>query len=310
MRILIAEQQCATYAALLHEAQPALTLCPAATLDQLPGLAAGCDIWLGQPDLLAALLRQGLRPQWVQSTWAGITPLLAADLPRDYRLSRASGIFGELMAEYLLTYLLAHERQLLSRMASQNSKRWDDCLPGTLAGRRVLLIGCGAIGQQVALRLAPLAVQLVGVASTAREQPPFLQVVGLEQLADQVAQADYLINLLPDTPATHNLFDRRLFARCKPGAVLINAGRGSAVVDDDLVAALADGQLAAAVLDVCREEPLPAGHPFWQTPGLLLTGHTAAPTLPGPMAELFLRNLQAYQTGQALRGEVSFARGY
>jgi phosphoglycerate dehydrogenase-like enzyme len=310
MRVLIAEQQCETYAALLHEAQPALRLCPAATLDELLGIAAGCEVWLGQPDLLAALLREGFRPRWVQSTWAGITPLLAADLPRDYRLSRASGIFGELMAEYLLTYLLAHERQLLSRVASQRTKCWDARLPGTLAGRRVLLVGCGDIGQQVAQRLAPFAVQLFGVASSAREQPPFRQVVGMAQLSEQAAQADYLINLLPDTAATHNLFDRSLFARCKPGAMFINAGRGSAVVDEDLLAALACGQLSSAVLDVCREEPLPAEHPFWREPKLLLTGHTAAPTLPEPMTALFLANLQACQAGQDLRGEVSFARGY
>ena len=310
MRVLIAEQQYAAYAALLREAQPALTLCSGATQDELFGMAADCEVWLGQPDLLVALLRHGFRPQWIQSTWAGITPLLASDLPRDYRLSRASGIFGDLMAEYLLTYLLAHERQLLSRVASQSTSHWDERLPGTLAGRRVLLVGSGDIGQQVALRLAPFAVQLFGVASSAREQPPFLQVVGIAQLAEQAAQADYLINLLPDTAATHNLFDRNLFARCKPGAVFINAGRGSAVVDDDLLAALACGQLSSAVLDVCREEPLPAAHPFWREPRLLLTGHTAAPTLPGLLVELFLANLQAYQTGQGLRGEVSFARDY
>jgi phosphoglycerate dehydrogenase-like enzyme len=310
MRILIAEQQCTTYAALLQQAQPELTLCSAATPERLFGAAAECDIWLGQPDLLAALLRQGFRPGWMQSTWAGITPLLAPDLPRDYRLARASGIFGDLMAEYLLTYLLAHERQVLARVASQSVSNWDDRMPGTLDGRRILLIGSGAIAQQVAQRLAPFGVQLFGVASTAREQSPFLQVVALDQLAEQVAQADYLINLLPDTPTTRNLFDRALFAQCKTGALFINAGRGSAVVDDDLLVALASGQLAGAVLDVCREEPLPAAHPFWRTPGLLLTGHTAAPTLPGLMAELFLNNLQAYQAGQALRGEVSFARGY
>ena len=310
MRVLIADQKHATYAALLQQAQPQLELYHGYTLDDLLEPAASCEVWLGQPDLLAALLRQGLQPRWLQSTWAGITPLLAQDLPRDYRLSRASGIFGDLMAEYVLTYMLAHERQLLVRVASQSAGTWDDRRPGTLAGRRVLLVGVGAIGQQVAQRLQPFGVQLVGVASSAREQSPFLQVVSLEQLAEQVAQADYLINLLPDTPATHNLFDKNLFEQCKSGALLINAGRGSAVVDADLIVALANGRLAGAVLDVCREEPLQAAHPFWRTPGLLLTGHTAASTMPGRMVELFLANLQAYEKGQALRGEVNFTRGY
>ena len=128
--------------------------------------------------------------------------------------------------------------------------------------------------------------------------------------AEQAAQADYLVNLLPDTPATANLFDARLLAQLKPCALFINAGRGAAVVDADLIAALEAGQLAGAVLDVCREEPLPPDHPFWSAPRLLLTGHSAAPTLPAPMVQLFLRNLQAYRAGQPLQGEVTFSRGY
>ena len=92
--------------------------------------------------------------------------------------------------------------------------------------------------------------------------------------------------------------------------MLINAGRGTAVVDEDLVAALASGGLAAAVIDVCREEPLPAGHPFWTATNLTLTGHSAAPTLPHLLVELFLANLQRYRAGVELQGLVDFARGY
>ncbi|OHC35488.1 MAG: hydroxyacid dehydrogenase [Pseudomonadales bacterium RIFCSPLOWO2_12_59_9] len=310
MRLLIAEQQHSAYAALLQQAEPALELCVGNALTELTRHAADCELWLGQPDLLAGLLRQGFKPSWLQSTWAGITPLLAADLPRDYRLSRAVGIFGQLMAEYLLTYLLAHERQLLARAASQQQLHWDDRTPNSLAGRRVLLVGCGEIGDQVAQLLAPFGLQLFGIASRARVQAPFQQVLGLAHLAEQAAQADYLINLLPDTPVTADIFDAAVFAQMKPGALFINAGRGAAVVDADLLAALTSGQLAGAVLDVCRSEPLPAAHPFWTAPRLLLTGHSAAPTLPAPMVELFLHNLQAYRAGMPLRGQVEFARGY
>lgn len=310
MRLLIAEQQHSAYAALLRQAEPNLEFCVGSTLAELSWHAAGCELWLGQPDVLAGLLRQGFKPRWLQSTWAGITPLLAADLPRDYCLTRAVGIFGQLMTEYLLTYMLAHERQLLARVASQQQRHWDDRAPNSLAGRRVLLVGCGEIGGQVAQLLAPFGLQLVGIASHARVQAPFQQVLGLAQLAEQAAQADYLINLLPDTPGTADIFDAALFARMQPGALFINAGRGAAVVDADLLAALAGGQLAGAVLDVCRSEPLPAAHPFWTAPRVLLTGHSAAPTLPGPMVELFLGNLHAYRSGTPLRGQVDFARGY
>lgn len=310
MRLLIAEADHATYAELLRQAAPDLELHGSADPAELLHWAASCPLWLGQPDLLAAVLRRGHQPQWLQSTWAGITPLLAADLPRDYRLSRAVGIFGQVMAEYVLCHLLAHERQLFARLAAQVEQRWDNRLPHSLAGRRVLIVGTGDIGQSVAQFLAPFGVDLYGVASQARALPPFVEVAGLDGLARLAGEADYLVNLLPDTPATRDIYDAALFARLKPGALLLNAGRGVAVVDADLVAALELGRLSGAVIDVCRQEPLPAGHPFWTAPRLLLTGHSSAPTEPRLMAQLFLDNLARYRAGSELRGRVDFTRGY
>lgn len=310
MRLLIAEADHATYAELLRQAAPELELHGSADPAELARWAASCPLWLGQPDLLAAVLRQGHPPQWLQSTWAGITPLLAADLPRDYRLSRAVGIFGQVMAEYVLGHLLAHERQLFARLAAQVEQRWEQRLPHSLAGRRVLIVGTGDIGQSVAQFLAPFGVELYGVASRARVLPPFVEVVGLEDLPRLAGEADYLVNLLPDTPATRDIYDAALFARLKPSALLINAGRGVALVDADLVAALEQGRLAGAVIDVCRQEPLPPGHPFWTAAHLLLTGHSSAPTEPRLMAQLFLDNLARYRAGRELRGAVDFARGY
>ncbi|NQD95328.1 D-2-hydroxyacid dehydrogenase, partial [Pseudomonas sp. CrR25] len=307
MRLLIAEAAHATYAELLRQAAPELELHASADPDELAHWAADCPLWLGQPDLLAAVLRQGCQPQWLQSTWAGITPLLAPDLPRDYRLSRAVGIFGQVMAEYVLCHLLAHERQLFARLAAQVERRWEPRLPHSLAGRRALIVGCGDIGQSVARFLAPFGVELVGVASQARSQAPFTEIAGLDQLPRLAAQVDYLVNLLPDTPATRDIYDADLLARLKPSALLINAGRGAAVVDADLVAALQQGWLAAAVIDVCREEPLPAEHPFWSAPRLLLTGHSSAPTQPPLMVQLFLDNLAQHRAGGELRGRVEFA---
>ncbi|WP_454254816.1 D-2-hydroxyacid dehydrogenase [Pseudomonas sp. Marseille-Q8238] len=303
-RVLIAEQESSRYLHLLQAAAPQVQW-----LDDLQQ-AATCDIWLGQPDVLAPLLRQGLKPDWLQSTWAGITPLLASDLPTDYRLSRAVGVFGQVMAEYVLTYLLAHQRQVLGRLASQVAENWDERLPGTLRGLKVLLVGAGEIGRQIAAFLAPFGVVLHGIAREPRALEPFADVHGMPALAEQAAWADVLVNLLPDTPATQDVYDAALFARMKADALFINVGRGVAVVDEALVAALRQGQLAGAVIDVCRQEPLPPGHPFWDAPRLLLTGHTSAPTDPTAMVALFLDNLGRWQRGEVLRGQVDFSRGY
>lgn len=310
MRILIAEADHQHYAELLQQQAPELQLVSAADPAKLHSRAADCPVWLGQPDMLAELLRSGAQPKWLQSTWAGITPLLAADLPRGYRLSRAVGIFGQVMAEYVLCHLLVHQRELFARLVAQVEQRWDNRLPQSLVGRRALIVGVGDIGLAVAQFLAPFGVALYGIASQARPLQPFVEVGALVDLPRLAAHADYLINLLPDTPGTRDIYDAALFARLKPTALLINAGRGVSVVDDDLCQALEQGQLAGAVLDVCRQEPLPAGHPFWATRNLLLTGHSAAPTDPVLLVRLFVENLERWQRGEALRGEVDFAKGY
>ncbi|MDP9524977.1 D-2-hydroxyacid dehydrogenase [Pseudomonas protegens] len=310
MRVLIAEHDHAVYARLLRQAAPELEVLTSGDSAELSRLAADCPVWLGQPDLLATLLRQGHQPQWLQSTWAGITPLLADGLPRHYRLTRAVGIFGQVMAEYVLTYILGHEREVLARLVSQVERKWDNRLGQSLVGRKVLIVGTGDIGQSVAQFLVPFGVKLYGIASQAREQTPFIEVAGLEDLGRLVGEVDYVVNLLPNTPSTHDLYDAALFRQFKPTGLFINVGRGVSVVDADLVQALKDGHLAGAVIDVCRQEPLPQRHPFWTAWGLLLTGHSSAPTSPELMVQLFVDNLRAYQAKQALRGEVDFARGY
>ncbi|WP_285961190.1 D-2-hydroxyacid dehydrogenase [Pseudomonas tohonis] len=310
MKVLLADEKHRRHAELLRALAPSLEAVGSDDADELHSLAGDCPVWLGSPDRVVPLLRAGLRPQWLQSSWAGITPLLAEDLAPGYRLTRAVGIFGQVMAEYVLTYVLAHERQLLSRLASQVERRWDARMPSSLAGRRVLIVGAGDIGQSVARFLAPFGVELRGIAREPRALAPFAEVLGMDALAEQAAWADYLINLLPDTPATRDVYDAALFARMRPDALFINTGRGVAVVDADLVASLQAGHLAGAVIDVCREEPLPPAHPFWTAPRLLLTGHSSAPTLPELLVQLFLDNLARFQGGQPLRGEVDFQRGY
>src|SRR5471030_22543 len=310
MRVLIAEHDYAVYSQLLGKAAPEVEVLSSGDSAELSQMAADCPVWLGQPDLLANLLRQGHTPQWLQSTWAGITPLLADGLSREYKLTRAVGIFGQVMAEFVLTYMLGHEREVLARLVSQVERKWDNRMGQSLAGRKALIVGTGDIGQSVADFLLPFGVKLYGIASTAREQAPFIEVAGLDQLGRLVGEVDYVINLLPNTPNTHDLYDAALFKQFKPTGLFTNVGRGVAVVDADLVEALKEGHLAGAVIDVCRQEPLPQRHPFWTAWGLLLTGHSSAPTSPGMMVELFVHNLRAYQAKQALRGEVSFERGY
>lgn len=307
MRVLVLEDDHAVYQDLLRGDLPSLVA--SRSVQEVVPLAGSCDVWFGQPDLLAELLRQVPPPQWIQSTWAGFERFHAAGLPRGYVLTRAVGVFGQPMAEFVLSYMLAQERQHAVRAAAQKSGIWDDRLPGGLAGRTVLIVGCGDIGQAVARFLKPFGCILIGVARTARRVEPFEEIRSLDDLPDLAGRADYVVNLLPDSPSTRDLFDIGLFQRFKPGATFMNAGRGSAVVERDLVTAMEKGHLSRAILDVCREEPLAPNSPLWTMEEVSLTGHTAAPSTPAALVRLFKDNLGRFRAGTPLQGLVDWPRG-
>lgn len=310
-KLLIIDYQYPAYVELAKKYYPNCEIFAGDTVNAIKDKADQCDIWLGAANLCADLLKQGVKaPKWIQSILAGITPLLANDLPKDYQLSRAVGVFDQLMAEYVLTYMLAHERTVIAHHEAQNKQQWLRGEPTTLHGKTVLIVGAGTIGTGVAKFLKPFGMRLLGIAHKARAIDPFDKVGLQTDLATYVADADYVINLLPDTPDTHNIYNANIFSKMKQGAVFINAGRGVSIVDDDLIAALANNRPALAVLDVFRTEPLPTEHPFWKIPNIVLTGHSAAMGIPSLIFDLFRRNLAHFEQQEPLIGQVDFKKGY
>ncbi|UJR16737.1 hypothetical protein I4U23_003637 [Adineta vaga] len=310
MHILVLSSDYALYTDELLNVNPSLQLTADDKALNVVDAARECPIWFGDPHLVVELLRLGIKPRWIQSTWAGVSPLMAEDLPNDYILTRAVGVFGQLMAEYLLTYILAHERQLMERIDHQKQRKWCNLQPGTLKGRQILIVGAGEIGCCVAQMLLPFGIDLIGIVNTTRSINPFRLCGTLDDLPGFLENADYVINLLPDTSQTQNIWNATLFDRMKPTAIFINAGRGNAVVDADLIATLEQKRLAGAIIDVCREEPLLVDHPFWHTKGLILTNHSAAPSLARPIAELFCNNLNRFCNHLSMLGKVDFNRCY
>jgi len=302
--VLVLSRHAAEYAGYLAEAGVAARCCQ--DLATALPFAAEAEILFGAPDLLAALLPRAAAVRWVQSSWAGIRPLL--DGPRrGYQLTGVKAIFGASMTEYVLAWLLAVERRVADR---HGARHWDSSTDGTLAGKTLGIMGTGSIGSAVANTCSALGLEVRGLNSDGREQPGFRDCWPREDRLAFAADIDYLVALLPDTPATDNLIDAALLDAMAPGAVLINAGRGNAIVMADLLAALKRGHLRQAVLDVLREEPLPDDDPLWNQQGLTITSHTAAPTPARAIVEIFLDNYRRYLAGEALLYPVDLERGY
>lgn len=273
------------------------------------GAYTGQAVVLGDPAPVAEALTglDGIR--WVQSTWAGVTPLLTA-ARGGIAVTGVKGVFGPQMAEYVLGYALAHELGVLRRHAWQRDRRWVSAPTGRLAGKTLGVLGTGSIGSKVAERAAAMGMRIVGCSRSGAERSPFERVWPVGGLGDFLAGCDYVTGLLPDTPETTGLLDAKAFSAMRDGAVLINVGRGNLVDEAALAEALQRGRPDAAVLDVFRDEPLPSDHPFWALPNLLVTAHVAARSAPPDIVGVFVENLERFRSGAPLKYRVDPERGY
>jgi len=193
-------------------------------------------------------------------------------VPAGVTLCNASDSRNVAVAEWVLAAILHHTQDLARADAQRREEAWEPWSPTEVAGSTVVIVGHGAIGRALEQRLVAMEAEVVGVARRARDG-----VHGLDELGDLLPRADVVVLVAPLTPESRHLADAAFLEAMRPGALLVNAGRGPLVDTDALVAALEAGRLRAAV-DVTDPEPLPSGHPLWRAPGLMLTPHHAGDT--------------------------------
>lgn len=310
-QLLILSRHADDYHRLIDAARlPELQVVSASVAADLPAGADRCEIVLGEPSLVRGALPRLRAARWVQSTWAGVEPLLDPSLRRDYVLTNARGVFGAQMSEYVFGYMLALERQIFEKRASQQMGRWDQTPPGTLRGKSIGLLGVGSIGAALATTAKHFGMKVKGYTRASEACGDVDAWFHGDDWPRFASDVDYLVCVMPDTRSTRRLVDAAFLTALPPRAVLINPGRGAVVDQAALAEALQAGRLAGAVLDVFQEEPLPADHVLWRTPNVLITSHTAALSAPVDIAPLFIDNYRRWVSGDPLRHRVDFDLGY
>jgi phosphoglycerate dehydrogenase-like enzyme len=269
----------------------------------------GEPIILGEPDLVAGLLRGLPDVNWVQSSWAGVTPLLNCGRS-DFLLTGIKGLFGPQMAEYVFAYLLAKEIRVLERLGKQSTKSWWEEHSGSLNKKTLGVMGTGSIGKEIAKTGRHFGMDVQGFSRAGNPAEPFEKVYGGDQLAEFLRPLDYLVAVLPDTAATRHLLGDKEFAEMRNSCYLVNVGRGSLIDEAALARALSANELGGAVLDVFDSEPLPRESSLWHSPNLVVTGHVAAISRPRDIANIFVENYRKYCNGEPLNNLVDFDRGY
>lgn len=265
--------------------------------------------WTTPPGLLGRMPRL----RWIQALTAGVEAWLALpDLRNDVVLTCARGTHRSSMPENILGALFHLTKPYHAIALDQRERRWTRRVSTPLGGRTLGILGLGAIGQEVARKAAALEMRVIGTRRGGGALPGLAEVFPPDRTDEVLARSDYVLLLLPVTPETENMMDAARLARMRPDAWLLNFGRGALIVDEELVEAVRAKRIAGAVLDVFREEPLPATHPFWTTEGIMVLPHIGGlhPERDSIVAGLLADNLRRFVEGEPLREVVDRAKGY
>jgi len=214
------------------------------------------------------------------------------------------------MSEYVLCHMLMHERKTLTRYQAQKKGIWDDSRPGRLQNKLIGIMGVGSIGGHIAATAKYFGMHTRGYTRNCEDCRFIDHYFHGDQLSLFASGLDYLVSVLPEISSMNNIIDRSIFNVMKNDALLINGGRGNIVHEESLMESLETNNIGGAVLDVFRQEPLPASHPFWKTSNLIITSHTAAVSFSEDIFGLFKKNYDNFTEGKKLHHIIDFEHGY
>ena len=265
-------------------------------------------VWRPEPGFLASLPNLKL----ILSLGAGVDHLLGDPrLPRHLPIVRlVDPHMTAAMSEYVVLQVLRLHRRDLDYRIQQEAAVWRELDQQNAGDRSVGILGLGELGQDAAKKLKALGFEVAGWSRNLKHLAGIESYAGAAGLAALLRRSEILVCLLPLTAETEGILNTATLALLPRGAALVNAARGAHLVEEDLLAALASGQISAAVLDVFGEEPLPVDHPFWNHPRIVVTPHVAAFTNPATAAPTILDNIRRFEEGRPLLNRVDPARGY
>ena len=288
--------------------------------ERLPQELPDTDIFVGA-SLRPEQFQHARKLKWIHSTAAGVSQLMYPELRGSgVILTNPSGIFSAPMAEHTMGLMIALARHFPDSVRYQDRARWSQAevssQPGPLTelnGQLLLIVGYGSIGRELARRAHAFDMRVWGVTRSGKGDATYTEkILPVAQLEDALPHADYIVLSAPDTHETQQLIGAAQIAKMKPGARLINVGRGSLLDEVALIRALETGALRGAALDVTATEPLPAESPLWKAPNLLITPHTSGVSdrLWQRQTKLLIDLLGRWFDGGDLFNVVDLSRGY
>jgi len=277
-------------------------------------MLAKAEVFVGWQFPTKNLASRAPHLRWIQLTGAGVEHLRPFDwMPPGLKLTNCSGVHGPKVAEFATMSLLMLNSHMPYLAPRQRAHHWDRRGSGRIEGKTAVMVGLGGMGAAAARAAKDLGLRVIGVNRSGRPNRACERTLPVDRLAEVLPEADFLFLAAPLTSASHGLIGRRELGLMKPGAGLVNVGRGGLVDEPALIQALKRKKLAGAILDVFATEPLPKSSPLWDTPNLLVVPHVSSDDEEAYMPrnyDLFFRNAQRFLAGRKLMNLIDRAKEY
>ena len=273
-----------------------------------------CD--MGRGELLKAMLPQAVKLRWIHSVSAGVESLLFPELvDHPATLTNGRGAYKRSLAEFVIAGAMYFAKNMPRMLADQKAHKWEQFYMEELHGTTMGIVGYGEIGRAAAEKAKAFGMRVLALRrrpELSSSDPLVDRVYTHAGLHEMLAESDYIVAAAPNAPGTLGLIGEAEFAVMKPNAVIMNVGRGPVIVESAMIRALSSGKIRGAALDVFDEEPLPAGHPLFDLPNVLISPHSAD-RVTGWLeiaVEVFLNNFERFEKGEALMNVVDKKAGY
>jgi glyoxylate/hydroxypyruvate reductase A len=288
------------YERLVREARQDLQLLVCKNREQIETFIDEADIIFSAHTFPGELVVKARNLKWIQSMSAGVENFARSNLlPPNVVLTKIRGVFGPIMAEYVVGYILAITQNMKKTLVNKERRRWEPFLVDSIRGKTVGVMGLGSVGAYIAYQVHLTGALVIGLDEQEKRLPYVSKEYSPTEIEEFLGRPDFVVVTLPLTDANEGIVGERELAMMKKSAYLMNVSR-----------ALKQGSIAGAVLDVFHEEPLPRDHPLWDLDNVIITPHISGPSIPEDITKIFIENLKRFEEGKKLEGVVDHEKEY
>ncbi|MCD5375151.1 D-2-hydroxyacid dehydrogenase [Candidatus Gracilibacteria bacterium] len=269
------------------------------------------DIIFGNPLIVQEYINKAKNLKWMQSSFAGIDAMVQEGLQTDYTLTNVKDVYGAIMSEYVLGYILVKEKEILGNIENQKNKNWAPKAYPSLTNKTIGIMGTGSIGSHIAKMTQAFGMKTLGYGSSDVSKECFDVMYTQETIQEFLSQCDYVVSVLPNTDATKGIINKDVFSQMKPSGIFMSLGRGANLIEEDLIEAIKTKEIAGAVLDVFQIEPLPKDSELWSLENVFITPHISGYDEDNEsILKIFSENYKRFISGQDLIHKIDFNKGY